>query len=62
MNHKGWWGFAALIEEEEKELIAHAQDFHYKRDKQFEYLSANIDRIPVVVSPYDAELFGHWWF
>jgi cobalt/nickel transport protein len=20
MNHKGWWGFAALIEEGEKEL------------------------------------------
>lgn len=45
-----------------EKTIAHAQDFHYKRDKQFEYLSANIDRIPVVVSPYDAELFGHWWF
>ena len=21
-----------------------------------------MDRPPIVVSPYDAELFGHWWF
>ncbi len=21
-----------------------------------------MDRSPIVVSPYDAELFGHWWF
>ncbi len=21
-----------------------------------------MDRIPIVVSPYDTELFGHWWF
>jgi 1,4-alpha-glucan branching enzyme len=21
-----------------------------------------MDRLPCVVSPYDAELFGHWWF
>jgi 1,4-alpha-glucan branching enzyme len=20
------------------------------------------DRLPAIVSPYDAELFGHWWF
>jgi 1,4-alpha-glucan branching enzyme len=25
-------------------------------------LSARMDRPPVIVSPYDAELFGHWWF
>jgi 1,4-alpha-glucan branching enzyme len=21
-----------------------------------------MDRPPIVVSPYDAELFGHWWY
>jgi 1,4-alpha-glucan branching enzyme len=41
---------------------SHAQDFHFNRDKQFEFLGQNMDRTPLVVSPYDAELFGHWWY
>ncbi|MEA2049989.1 MAG: 1,4-alpha-glucan branching protein domain-containing protein [Campylobacterota bacterium] len=42
--------------------VSHAKDFHFNREKQFEYLGQNMDRTPMVVSPYDAELFGHWWF
>lgn len=40
----------------------HAQNFHFNREKQMEYLGNFMDRPPLVVSPYDAELFGHWWF
>lgn len=40
----------------------HAQHFHFSREKQAEYLSSFMDRKPLMVSPYDAELFGHWWF
>ncbi len=40
----------------------HAKHFHWSRDMQFEYLRKQMDRTPLVVSPYDAELFGHWWF
>ncbi len=40
----------------------HAGNFMFNREKQIEYLSSFLDRKPVVVSPYDAELFGHWWF
>jgi 1,4-alpha-glucan branching enzyme len=40
----------------------HAGNFMFNREKQIEHLSANMDRRPLVVSPYDAELFGHWWF
>ncbi|MDR2905942.1 MAG: DUF1957 domain-containing protein [Helicobacteraceae bacterium] len=40
----------------------HAENFHFNREKQIEHLSAFIDRPPLIVSPYDAELFGHWWF
>ena len=29
---------------------------------QFEYGRAVLGRPPVIVAPYDAELFGHWWF
>jgi len=24
--------------------------------------AAIIDRAPIVIAPYDAELFGHWWY
>lgn len=40
----------------------HAENFHFDREKQIEHLSAHMDRAPMIVSPYDAELFGHWWF
>jgi 1,4-alpha-glucan branching enzyme len=40
----------------------HASDFRMKRQRQVEHLAAHMDRPPIVVSPYDAELYGHWWF
>lgn len=40
----------------------HAGNFMFNRGKQIEYLASVLDRPPIVVSPYDAELFGHWWF
>ena len=40
----------------------HAENFLFNREKQCEYLFAKLGRPPVIVAPYDAELFGHWWF
>ncbi|OJH38112.1 glycoside hydrolase family 57 protein [Cystobacter ferrugineus] len=41
----------------------HAGNFLFNREKQFEWLAGKVSgRKPVVVAPYDAELFGHWWF
>jgi len=40
----------------------HAGNFMFNREKQVEYLSTLMDRKPIVIAPYDAELFGHWWF
>jgi 1,4-alpha-glucan branching enzyme len=40
----------------------HAANFHHNREKQLEYIGGFMDRPPIIVSPYDAELFGHWWF
>ncbi|MBC7343655.1 MAG: DUF1957 domain-containing protein [Clostridia bacterium] len=40
----------------------HAGNFMFNREKQIEWLASHMDRAPIVVSPYDAELFGHWWF
>lgn len=39
-----------------------AKDFVSRCQQQINQLSKNMDRAPIVVSPYDAELFGHWWF
>lgn len=40
----------------------HAGNFMYNRERQAEFLACNMDRKPVVIAAYDAELFGHWWF
>jgi 1,4-alpha-glucan branching enzyme len=34
----------------------------WNRERQVEHLAAVLRRPPIVVSPYDAELFGHWWY
>jgi 1,4-alpha-glucan branching enzyme len=39
----------------------HAQHFLEARMKQIEKLAGIMDRPPLVLAPYDAELFGHWW-
>jgi len=40
----------------------HAGNFMFNRQLQTEHLSHHLDRKPIIVSPYDAELFGHWWY
>jgi len=40
----------------------HARHFIWCREQQAHWLSSQLDRVPLVVAPYDAELFGHWWF
>jgi 1,4-alpha-glucan branching enzyme len=41
---------------------SHAAHFVDARQRQVEWLARSMDRPPIVVCPYDAELFGHWWF
>ncbi|UCF04209.1 MAG: DUF1957 domain-containing protein [bacterium] len=40
----------------------HAGNFMFNRERQIDYLHAMLGIKPIVVSPYDAELFGHWWY
>lgn len=40
----------------------HAGNFMFNREHQIRYLCRFMDRPPIIVAPYDAELFGHWWF
>ncbi len=45
-----------------EQAALHAGNFMFNREKQIEHLAGIIDRKPIIISPYDAELFGHWWF
>jgi 1,4-alpha-glucan branching enzyme len=42
----------------------HAGNFLFNRTKQVEYLRQAFGEgpPPIVISPYDAELYGHWWY
>ncbi|MBI3596704.1 MAG: DUF1957 domain-containing protein, partial [Nitrospirae bacterium] len=45
-----------------EKAVEHAGNFMFNRQRQVEYLASTMDRPPLLVAPYDAELFGHWWF
>jgi 1,4-alpha-glucan branching enzyme len=45
-----------------EKAAAHAGNFMFNRQKQIEHLYHHMGRNPIIVAPYDAELFGHWWF
>ena len=46
----------------ERKAESHAAHFVAARAAQIEHLAGMMDRKPIIVAPYDAELFGHWWF
>ena len=46
----------------QEKAAEHAGNFMFNREKQIEHLHPLLGRKPILVSPYDAELFGHWWF
>ena len=45
-----------------QKVAEHAGNFMFNRERQIEYLADEMGRPPIVVAPYDAELFGHWWY
>ncbi len=57
-NHKELYAAEAA----RQKAAAHAGNFMFNREKQIEHLEALMGQKPLIVSPYDAELFGHWWF
>jgi len=40
----------------------HAGNFMFNRQQQMRHLRGLLGTEPLLVSPYDAELFGHWWY
>jgi len=45
-----------------EKAASHAGNFLFNRQHQIKHLRGLMGRQPLVISPYDAELFGHWWF
>ena len=45
-----------------EKLKEHAESFLRGRSVQMQRLAATIEQPPLLVAPFDAELFGHWWF
>lgn len=50
------------IERAIERAATHAGNFMFNRERQVEHLQGIMKRKPLVVAPYDAELFGHWWY
>jgi 1,4-alpha-glucan branching enzyme len=49
-------------EKAREKAAEHAGNFLFNRQQQIKYLNQILDRKAIIISPYDAELFGHWWF
>ncbi len=45
-----------------KRIKEHAKDYLRGRKIQLEKLEAEMGVKPLLVAPFDAELFGHWWY
>lgn len=58
-DHKEPYNYGRAMEK----AASHAGNFMFNREKQVEHLASMMDgRVPLIISPYDAELFGHWWY
>ncbi len=45
-----------------EKAATHAGNFMFNRQQQVKFLHGELAKKPLIVSPYDAELFGHWWY
>ena len=54
---KAWYQPEAAL----AQARADAADFVAQRQQQLQTLTVAMDRPPLLLAPFDAELFGHWW-
>ncbi|HEY3323142.1 MAG TPA: 1,4-alpha-glucan branching protein domain-containing protein [Planctomycetota bacterium] len=45
-----------------EKAASHAGNFMFNRQHQANWLNGVLGVEPCIVAPYDAELFGHWWY
>jgi 1,4-alpha-glucan branching enzyme len=46
----------------QEKAASHAGNFMFNRERQVEHLAGVMGRPPIILAPYDAELYGHWWY
>ncbi|MBX3730286.1 MAG: DUF1957 domain-containing protein [Candidatus Sumerlaeia bacterium] len=63
-DHKELHDKEPYVEKEAREAAGqHAGHFLFSRQQQILHLDSLMGgKPPIIVSPYDAELFGHWWY
>ena len=49
-------------DEAKKKVEEHSEIYLLDRSKQLENLSLSSNFDPLLIAPFDAELFGHWWY
>ncbi len=45
-----------------KKVEEHAENYLSQRSEQIKNLSTTYKFKPILIAPFDAELFGHWWY
>jgi 1,4-alpha-glucan branching enzyme len=50
------------IQRATQKVSEHVINFILNKERQVDFLSENLKTKPIITAPYDAELFGHWWF
>lgn len=45
-----------------RKVEEHAANFIYHQTKRVERFGSMMEKPPVITTPFDAELFGHWWY
>tara|TARA_Y100001970_G_scaffold287812_1_gene413405 strand:+ start:12634 stop:14226 length:1593 start_codon:yes stop_codon:yes gene_type:complete len=48
--------------EAKNKVREHAEKYLYQRSEQLKNLTLSSSFKPVLIAPFDAELFGHWWY
>ncbi len=63
-NNKGSLGKKEFYLQDEaiKKVEEHAENYLLSRSKQLKNLSLSSSFEPLLIAPFDAELFGHWWY
>ena len=46
----------------QKKVEEHAETYLSKRSDQIKHLINSFNFNPILIAPFDAELFGHWWY
>jgi len=50
------------VEKATETAASHAGNFLFNRQAQVRWLRDKTKYPPIIVAPYDAELYGHWWY